>query len=86
MVTHRCVKENLCLYDGSKGVESDTHWHRLFTTDQFVERGMVAANYYDMPGTPHAQHRTDRTLPHAPAPGPPSDGLSGSGCPAAQRT
>ena len=48
-ITIVCVKENLCIYDGSKGVESDTHWHRLFTNDQYVERGMVAANYYDMP-------------------------------------
>lgn len=48
-ITIVCVKENLCIYDGSRGQESDTHWHRLFTTDQFVERGMIPANYYDMP-------------------------------------
>jgi hypothetical protein len=33
-ITITCAKENLCLYDGSRGQESDTHWHRLFTTDQ----------------------------------------------------
>ena len=48
-ITIVCVKENLCLYDGSKGTESDTHWHRLMSADQYVERGMVAANYYEMP-------------------------------------
>ena len=53
-ITIVCVKENLCLYDGSKGTDSDTHWCRLFTTDQLVERGMVAANYYDLPA--HMKH------------------------------
>ena len=54
-ITIVCVKENLCLYDNSKGVEADTHWHRLFETDQYVERGMVAANYNDLPY--HMKHR-----------------------------
>jgi tetratricopeptide (TPR) repeat protein len=49
MITITCTKENIILYNGSKGRESDTHWQRLFTTDQYVERGMVDANYYDLP-------------------------------------
>eukprot|EP00965_Chrysotila_dentata_P100595 3324127-Pleurochrysis_carterae.AAC.4 len=37
------------LYDArAKGAEADTHWHRLFTTDQYTERGMIDANYFDM--------------------------------------
>ncbi len=43
------VKQNLSLYNGSKGKEADTHWHRLFTTDQYTERGMIDANYADLP-------------------------------------
>jgi hypothetical protein len=54
-ITIVCQKENLCLYDGSKGIEADTHWHRLLTVDQYVERGMVAANYNDLPA--HMKHR-----------------------------
>ena len=53
-ITIVCVKENLCLYNGSKGVESDTHWLRLFTTDQYLERGMVAAKCVCRPS--HAAH------------------------------
>ena len=49
VITITCVKENLLLYNGAKGKEADSHWHRLFTSDQFVERGMIAANYYDIP-------------------------------------
>lgn len=48
-ITITCVKENLNLYNGARGTEADTHWHRLFVTDQYVERGMIAANYYDLP-------------------------------------
>ena len=47
-ITITCIKENLNLYNGAKGQEADTHWPRLFTTDQFVERGMIDANYYDL--------------------------------------
>ncbi|KAL3914541.1 MAG: hypothetical protein SGPRY_007585, partial [Prymnesium sp.] len=44
------VKQNLVLYDAkAKGADADTHWHRLFTRDQFTERGMVDANYSDLP-------------------------------------
>jgi tetratricopeptide (TPR) repeat protein len=48
-ITITCVKENLNLYNGARGQEADTHWPRLFVTDQFVERGMIDANYYDLP-------------------------------------
>jgi len=44
-----CVKENLLLWNGARGKEADSHWHRLFKHDQFVERGMIAANYFDIP-------------------------------------
>ena len=47
-ITITCIKENLNLYNGAKGQEADTHWPRLFTNDQFVERGMIDANYYDL--------------------------------------
>ncbi len=44
------TKANLMLYDGQKkGPAADTHWHRLFTSDQYVERGMVDADYSDLP-------------------------------------
>ena len=58
VISITCVKENHCLYNGSKGAESDTHWDRLFTSDQLVERGMVAANYYDLP----AQMKRDQKM------------------------
>lgn len=48
-ITITAIKENLLLYNGAKGQEADTHWSRLFTSDQYVERGMVDANYYDLP-------------------------------------
>jgi len=55
-VTLTCVKANLMLYDArAKGAEADTHWHRLFTTDQYTERGMIDANYFDIPD--HIKHR-----------------------------
>jgi len=50
-ITIVLVKENLLLWNGAKGKEADSHWHRLFTTDQYTERGMIAANYYDIPET-----------------------------------
>jgi len=49
-LTLTCVKQNLMLYDpNAKGQDADTHWHRLFTDDQFTERGMIDANYSDLP-------------------------------------
>jgi len=48
-ITITCVKENLNLWHGKSAKEADSHWNRLFTSDQFVERGMIAANYYDLP-------------------------------------
>jgi len=48
------IKQNLVLYDvAKKGTESDTHWHRLLSTDQFTERGMIDANYADLPAHMH---------------------------------
>jgi hypothetical protein len=44
-----CIKENLLLYNGARGKGADSHWGRLFKHDQYVERGMIAANYYDVP-------------------------------------
>mmetsp|Transcript_20861 Transcript_20861/g.67301 ORF Transcript_20861/g.67301 Transcript_20861/m.67301 type:complete len:302 (-) Transcript_20861:158-1063(-) len=53
-VTMTLVKANLQIYDaGKKGTAADTHWHRLLTTDQYVERGMVDADYSELP----AEHR-----------------------------
>lgn len=50
MVHITLVKQNLLLYDkNAKGAAADTHWHRLFTSDQFTERGMIDANYSDLP-------------------------------------
>jgi hypothetical protein len=44
-VTLTLSKANLQLYDAKKkGTDSDTHWHRLLTDDQFVERGMVSGS------------------------------------------
>lgn len=40
----------------AKGQSADTHWHRLFTDDQYTERGMIAANYAGLPG--HMQHKS----------------------------
>ena len=38
------------IYDAqARGTEADTHWHRLFTHDQYTERGMLAGDYSDMP-------------------------------------
>ena len=54
-ITIVLVKENLLLWNGAKGKEADSHWHRLFTTDQYTERGMIAANY--------CAHRTDARMP-----------------------
>ena len=49
-VTITLAKANLELYDPSKkGVDADSHWERLMTSDQLVERGMIAANYTDLP-------------------------------------
>lgn len=49
-VTLNLTKANLQLYDGQKkGTQTDTHWHRLLTEDQYVERGMVDADYSDLP-------------------------------------
>ncbi len=49
-VTLSLVKANLVIYDAqAKGTEADTHWHRLFTHDQYTERGMIAADYSGMP-------------------------------------
>lgn len=59
-ITITCIKENLMLYNGAKGQESDSHWPRLFVTDQFVERGMIAADYCDLPDhMKHAQKMGD---------------------------
>jgi len=50
VVTIVMVKQNLLLYDvNAKGAAADTHWHRLLTTDQYTERGMIDANYSDLP-------------------------------------
>ena len=55
-VTISLVKLNLQLYVGaSDGGERttpqtrDTHWERLLTSDQYVERGMVDADYAELP-------------------------------------
>ena len=43
------VKENLVLYNGARGDKGNTHWFRLFTSDQYLERGMIDADYSDLP-------------------------------------
>jgi len=49
-VTLTLVKQNLMIYDvNAKGAKADTHWHRLLTSDQYTERGMIDANYSGMP-------------------------------------
>ena len=43
----------------AQGREQTTHWERLFTTDEYVERGMVDADYSDLPA---AARRDERHL------------------------
>ena len=44
------AKANHELYDPQKkGPAGDAHWERLFTSDQFVERGMIDGSYADLP-------------------------------------
>ena len=52
-----CIKENLLLYNGARGKAADSHWGRLFKHDQYVERGMIAANYYDVPYEIKLRHK-----------------------------
>ena len=35
----------------------DTHWERLFTTDQYVERGMVDADHSELPAHMRREER-----------------------------
>jgi hypothetical protein len=40
-----------------QGREQTTHWERLFTTDEYVERGMVDADYSDLPAAARREER-----------------------------
>ena len=54
------VKQNRQMFDSSaRGADCDTHWHRLFTSDQYTERGMLGADYSDL--RKHIRHRNKMT-------------------------
>ena len=36
MVHITLIKQNMLFWNGAKGKEADTHWHRLFTADQYT--------------------------------------------------
>ena len=49
-VTLTLAKANWQLYNPqAKGIAADAHWDRLFTSDQYVERGMIDADQSDLP-------------------------------------
>ena len=61
-VTLTLAKANWQLYNPqAKGIAADAHWDRLFTSDQYVERGMIDADQSDLPPEPCAASRSSPT-------------------------